>query len=116
MTEMKKPIFRNAEDVARLGRMMLGLSVKKRQGPIPFGYKLSETDSTILEPIEEEFALLVKAKHYLPGSTFEDVATWLHKESGRYISHEGLRKIMFTRQPDDRCLLSRRERELLFKA
>lgn len=59
---------------------------------IPFGYKVSKTDSNILEPIEDELNALEKAKLYLRQYSYREVAHWLSRTTERYISHVGLRK------------------------
>ena len=59
---------------------------------IPFGYKQSEEDPDILDPIPVELDLLEKARKYINQYSYREVANWLTKETGRYISHTGLRK------------------------
>ena len=59
---------------------------------VPFGYKVDETDEDFLLPIQEELELLEKAKQHLIQYSYREVANWLSKESGRYISHVGLKK------------------------
>ena len=58
----------------------------------PFGYKVDETDEDFLIPIDNELELLEKAKQHLRQYSYREVANWLSKESGRYISHVGLKK------------------------
>ena len=59
---------------------------------IPFGYKISESDSDILDPISTELDLLEKARNYIKQYSYREVANWLTSNSNRYISHVGLRK------------------------
>ena len=59
---------------------------------VPFGYKQDEEDPDLLIPIPEELELLEKAKLFLQEYSLRQVAQWLSKESGRYISHVGLDK------------------------
>jgi hypothetical protein len=59
---------------------------------IPFGYEQCPDDPDILLPIERELELLEQAKIYMRRYSLRQVANWLSEESGRYISHEGLRK------------------------
>ena len=59
---------------------------------VPFGYKQDEDDPDLLIPIPEELELLEKAKLFLQEYSLRQVAKWLSKESGRYISHVGLDK------------------------
>ena len=58
----------------------------------PFGYKVDETDDDFLIPIDLEVELLEKAKQHLQQYSYREVSNWLSKESGRYISHVGLKK------------------------
>ena len=59
---------------------------------VPFGYKQNEEDSDILDPIPTELDLLEKARAYTNQYSYREVANWLSTNSGRYISHVGLRK------------------------
>ena len=65
--------------------------IKRKARTIPFGYKLSE-DTDYIEPIESELQALEKAKEYLKTCALREVAIWLTKKTGRYISYVGLRK------------------------
>jgi hypothetical protein len=58
---------------------------------IPFGYVQDEEDPDILLPIQSELVLLEKAKTFLKQYSYRDVANWLTEQSGRSISHVGLR-------------------------
>ena len=53
---------------------------------------LLEEDDDFLLPIDTELNLLEKAKQHLIQYSYREVANWLSKESGRYISHVGLKK------------------------
>lgn len=59
---------------------------------VPFGYKQDENDENLLTPVEKELILLEEAKKHLKKYSLREVADWLTKQSGRKISHEGLRK------------------------
>jgi len=59
---------------------------------VPFGYKQNEEDPDILDPIPTELDLLEKARTYTNQYSYREVANWLSTNSGRYISHVGLRK------------------------
>lgn len=59
---------------------------------IPFGYERSDTDPDILLPIKEELVALERAKKLVKEYSYREVAAWLERETGRKISHEGLRK------------------------
>ena len=67
------------------------MKLKKLGRVIPFGYKESE-EQGFLEQIPEEIAALEEAKNYLKTCSYREVAEWLHRKTGRYISHVGLRK------------------------
>lgn len=59
---------------------------------VPFGYKVSETDELLLDPIPHELEALEQAKKYLKQYSSRHVAAWLTKVTGREISHAGLLK------------------------
>ena len=59
---------------------------------VPFGYKQNEEDPDILDPIPTELDLLEKARTYTNQYSYREVANRLSTNSGRYISHVGLRK------------------------
>lgn len=59
---------------------------------VPFGYREDPEDKNILRPITKELMLLEDAKKYLAkGFSLRDVALWLSTQSGRTISHQGLK-------------------------
>lgn len=59
---------------------------------IPFGYRVHPDDERLLEPIPEELEALELAKRHLKQYSYREVAIWLSKTTGRYISHMGLHK------------------------
>ena len=59
---------------------------------IPFGYKVNEKDTNILDPVDDELNALEQAKKYLKQYSYREVAHWLSRTTERYISHVGLRK------------------------
>ena len=59
---------------------------------VPFGYKQSEEDPDILDPIPVELDLLEKARSHVNQYSYREVANWLTANTGRQISHVGLRK------------------------
>ena len=65
---------------------------RRRSRVIPFGYRQSESDNKTLEPIQNELEALEQAKIYLENSSYREVANWVTKKTGRYISHVGLLK------------------------
>ena len=67
------------------------IKIKRRARTIPFGFKQS-SDPDYLEPIREELDALNQAKEYLKNCSLRETASWLHRKTGRYISHVGLKK------------------------
>ena len=59
---------------------------------IPFGYVQDEQDPDLLQPVQQELDKLEMARDYLKQYSFREVANWLSTQTGRYISHVGLRK------------------------
>jgi len=59
---------------------------------VPFGYVLDENDPNLLLPVIEELEALELAKKHLRRFSYREVANWLSKVTGRYISHMGLKK------------------------
>ena len=59
---------------------------------IPFGYELDPNDDGILLPIDHELDMLMQAKKYLKQYSYREVANWLTRNTGRDISHVGLKK------------------------
>ena len=67
------------------------MKIRKLARVIPFGFKSSE-EKGLLESVPSEIEALDKAKKYLETCSYREVAEWLHRKTGRYISHVGLRK------------------------
>ena len=67
------------------------IKIKKKARVVPFGFKQS-SDPDYLEPVKEELDALRQAKEYSKTCSLRETATWLHRKTGRYISHVGLRK------------------------
>ena len=59
---------------------------------IPFRYELDTEDNGILNPIPDQLDKLEMAKKYLKQYSYREVANWLTTNTGRSISHVGLRK------------------------
>ena len=70
---------------------MESIKIKKKARTIPFGFKQSQ-DPNYLEPVREELDALRQAKEYSKTCSLRETATWLHRKTGRYISHVGLKK------------------------
>ena len=65
---------------------------------VPFGYVQSQKDSEVLDPIDNELDKLEMAREYVKQYSYREVANWLTKQTGRYISHVGLRKRLMHEQ------------------
>ena len=59
---------------------------------IPFGYDVDPDDPDVLLPNEHQLDMLMKAQKYLKQYSYREVANWLTRNTGRSISHVGLRK------------------------
>ena len=59
---------------------------------VPFGYKVNEEDSNLLDPIPFELEAIDVARQYVKQYSYRQVANWLTTKTGRDISHVGLRK------------------------
>ena len=60
--------------------------------PIPWGYEVDLEDEQWLNPISKELELLELAKKHLKQYSYREVSAWLTTQSGRSISHMGLKK------------------------
>ena len=93
------------------------LPVTRIARTIPFGYEVDPEDEDLLLPIKEELDHLEKAKMYLRQYSLREVAAWLSKNTGRYISHLGLQKrIKHERQRKDKARSIRKWAEYAEKA
>ena len=59
---------------------------------VPFGYEIDPKDNRILSPIKIELDMLMEAKKYIKQYSYREVANWLTRNTGRSISHVGLKK------------------------
>ena len=59
---------------------------------VPFGYEIDPEDDTWLNPIPKELELLGLAKKHLKQYSYREVSAWLTTQSGRRITHDGLKK------------------------
>ena len=59
---------------------------------IPYGYKINPEDNGILLPIDYELDMLAQAQKYIKQYSYREVANWLTRNTGRSISHVGLKK------------------------
>ena len=65
--------------------------IKRKARTIPFGYKISD-DTNFIESVDSELEALQEAKNYLKTCSYREVAQWLHRKTGRYLSHVGLKR------------------------
>ena len=74
---------------------MTNTTMRRTSSTIPFGYKLSETNNEMLEPVEAELEMLNKVLPLIRDKTLSlrEGSMWLTHETGRSISHMGLKKI-----------------------
>ena len=59
---------------------------------VPFGYEIDPEDDSWLKPIVKELELLLLAKKHLKQYSYREVSAWLTTQSGRRITHDGLKK------------------------
>ena len=84
---------------------------------IPFGYVQDEQDPDLLQPVQNELDKLEMARDYLKQYSYREVANWLTTQTGRYISHVGLRKrVANERQRKDQARSIRKWAEYAEKA
>ena len=68
------------------------IPIPRSSRTIPFGYEVDPDDPDVLLPIEHQLDMLEQAKKYLKQYSYREVANWLTRNTGRDISHVGLRK------------------------
>jgi len=84
---------------------------------VPFGYKVNENDTELLDPIAYELEAIELARKYVNQYSYRQVAQWLTKKTGRDISHVGLRKrLMHERQRKNKARTLRKWSEYAQKA
>ena len=60
--------------------------------PVPWGYEIDPDNKEWLNPIVRELELLELAKKHVKQYSLRQVAAWLTTQSGRSITHDGLKK------------------------
>ena len=60
--------------------------------PVPWGYEIDPDNKEWLNPIVRELELLELAKKHLKQYSYREVSAWLTTQSGRSITHDGLKK------------------------
>ena len=70
-------------------------SMRRTSSTIPFGYKLNEDNPELLDAVPEELQALDKILPLIKDKTLSlrEGSLWLTHETGRSISHMGLKKI-----------------------
>ena len=76
---------------------------------IPFGYEVDPEDNDWLKPIPEELELLELAKKHVKQYSLRQVSAWLTTQSGRSISHDGLKKRLDVERKRKRLTTIKRE-------
>lgn len=85
------------------------LPIPKIARTIPFGYIEDPEDKDMLLPVPRELRALEKAKEHLQQYSYREVANWLVKQTGRDISHAGLKKRIESEQSNKRRSATLRE-------
>ena len=85
------------------------LPIPKVARVIPFGYAEDPDDPDMLLPIPRELRALEKAKEYLKQYSYREVSAWLTTQTGRSISHMGLKKRVDSEQSNKRRATTLRE-------
>jgi hypothetical protein len=69
--------------------------MRRTSSTIPFGYKLNEDNTELLDVVPEEIEALDKIIPMIKDKTISlrEGSVWLTHETGRSISHMGLKKI-----------------------
>jgi hypothetical protein len=67
------------------------IPILKRTADIPFGYAIDPDDNKWYIPIPKELELLELAKKHIKRYSYREVSAWLSTQSGRYLSHVGLK-------------------------
>ena len=76
---------------------------------IPFGYEIDPEDNSWLNPIPEELELLELAKKHVKQYSLRQVSAWLTTQSGRSITHDGLKKRLDVERKRKRLTTIKRE-------
>lgn len=108
---MPKQYARNLTDAYRKLNFCLGLPVPRKNHHTPWGYKPSETDEGMFDPIDEDLQILWKGyqyngKHY----SLLNVAEWISYHATSPVSKAGLYEIWKNRPPYKEILLPLDER------
>lgn len=108
-TPKSKIKFTSLAQIDRVRNMMLGLPIpvaarNKAMRP-PLGYKYSKHNPLMLEPVEEHFRYILRAKLYLKQSSYAEVAAWLSEKIRDKVTPMALFLIIRDRCPLDEIML-----------
>ena len=69
--------------------------MRRSSSTIPFGYKLNSEDKSLLDPVPEQLEALEKIIPMIKDHTLSlrEGSLYIEHETGRSLSHEGLKKI-----------------------
>tara|TARA_R100001369_G_scaffold86783_1_gene121652 strand:- start:213 stop:437 length:225 start_codon:yes stop_codon:yes gene_type:complete len=69
--------------------------MRRSSSTIPFGYELDEDNPQLLNPLEDQLEALEKVIPMIKDSSLSlrEGSLWLEYETGRKLSHMGLKKI-----------------------
>jgi len=96
-------------------RYRFGLPVRKRARTIPFGY--TDRGDGWLEPDENVYAALQKARTFLADCSQRNVLEWLQADTGLPLNLSAFQKLIRTRLPfKEAAHKTREEREKLYHA
>lgn len=68
----------------------------KISNQIPFGFKQADDDANMLDPVEKEQEIIVKARelHSNKAASLRDLIAWIHENTGRKLSTRGMYKVL----------------------
>jgi|SRR5210317_678805 hypothetical protein len=66
--------------------------IARSTSTVPFGYRVHPENEGLLDPIAHELEALELAKRHIKQYSYKEVAIWLTKQTGRYISTTGLKQ------------------------
>ena len=93
------------------------LQIPRIARTVPFGYKVNDNDTELLDPISYELEAIELARKHVKQYSFRQVANWLTTKTGREISHVGLRKrLMDEKQRKNKARTLRKWSEYAEKA
>ena len=93
------------------------IQIRRIARTVPFGYKVNDNDTELLDPISYELEAIELARKHVKQYSFRQVANWLTTKTGREISHVGVRKrLMDEKQRKNKARTPRKWSEYAEKA